>query len=126
MNFITDNWQAITGLLGSVIAFFGGRKLKQTEHKNKEANALQSMQETYDKWTADTNKQIDVLMSELTDVKKENIAQREDLRLLHKDNRSLHNQLTALSKENNELRSQLAELKRHNESLIKRLKKYEK
>jgi len=126
MGFITENWQAITGIVGSVIAFLGGRKLKQSEQKSKESNALQSMQKTYDKWTDDTNKQIDILRSELQDVKKENIAQREDLRALHKDNRSLHHQLTALTNENNELKKQLNELKQHNESLRKRLKKYEK
>ena len=117
MNFITDNWQAITGVLGSVIAFFGGRKMKHTQHKNSEATALQNMQKTYDKWTADTNKRIQNLQDELTTIKNENIEQRKEMRSLQRDNRSLHNQITALTVENNELKKIVSELKIENEKL---------
>ena len=40
VNLISENWQALLGVLGSVIAFFGGRKLKKQKRQKVQAMHL--------------------------------------------------------------------------------------
>ena len=53
MNLLQENWQAIVGVLGSIIAFFGGKKIKKAEETKSTSDALTSMQSTYDTWVND-------------------------------------------------------------------------
>ena len=61
VNLISENWQALLGVLGSVIAFFGGRKLKKAEETKSTSDALTSMQATYDTWVNDLKLRYDEL-----------------------------------------------------------------
>ncbi len=130
MNFLTDNWQALAALFGTIGAYFTGKTLKKIDIKDKEASALQNMQVAYEKFTEQTNKQIDRftgemdrLTSEIDAVKKENVEQRTDLRALQLDNSKLHLEVSKLMIENNSLRKMVEELKSENQQLkAKRLR----
>ena len=90
---LQDNWQAILGVVGSIIAFFGGRKLKKAEETKNTSDALTSMQATYDTWVNDLKLRYDEL--------KEDIKQYRDEQLV------LRNEITQLRQENNDLRKEL-------------------
>lgn len=131
MNFITENWQIISSLLGigttgGIIGFFSGKKKRESDLKQSESNALKTMQSAYDTFTADTNERYNYLREELKEVKKENINQRQDLRALQKDNSSLHLEIAKLTRENHELKQMVVELKSENTILLNELKKYRK
>ncbi|HET8839128.1 MAG TPA: hypothetical protein VFM82_09085 [Flavobacteriaceae bacterium] len=117
MNFILQNWQVIIGIIGSAIAFIAGLKTRKVDVRKKEIDALQNMQLAYDKFTEQTNSQIDRLMTEIDLMKKENIEQRKDVRLLQQDNRRLHLEVSKLTEENNTLRKSVEELRKENADL---------
>ena len=121
MNFLTQNWEAIAAVLGTlitgVVSFFGGRKSKKITEQDHQASALQNMQSAYDKFTEQTNKQIDRLIQELDSVKLENRDQRLALTALQKDNSKLHIEISKLMTKNNELNLALMKLQRENDTL---------
>lgn len=90
---LQENWQALLGVLGSIIAYFGGRKLKKAEETKNTSDALTSMQATYDTWVNDLKLRYDEL--------KEDIKQYRDEQLI------LRNEITQLRQENNDLRKEL-------------------
>jgi len=130
MSFISDNLSVIitglTGTIGSIVAFFGGKKVKKSKEKETESNALQQMQKAYDTFTADSNEKYNALKAELNEIKQENREQRRDLRTLQKDNSKLHLEVAQLTRENHELKQMVAELRGENQSLQNELKKYRK
>ena len=121
MNFLSQNWEAIAAVLGTlitgVVSFLGGRKSKKIIEQDQQASALQNMQSAYDKFTEQTNKQIDRLIQELDSVKLENRDQRLALTALQKDNSKLHIEISKLMTKNNELNLALMKLQRENDSL---------
>jgi len=123
MNFLIDNWQTIAATLGTIITgfvgFLSGRKSKKISEQDQQASALQNMQLAYDKFTEQTNKQIDRVISELDDVKGENKEQRKAVMALQKDNSKLHLEVSKLMTENKKLKQMIAELKYENEVLRK-------
>ena len=123
MNFLSQNWEAIAAVLGTlitgVVSFFGGRKSKKISEQDQQASALQNMQTAYDKFTEQTNKQIDRLIGELDAVKQENRDQRLALTALQKDNSKLHIEISKLMSKNNDLSMKLMSLQRENDNLKK-------
>mgnify|MGYP003650091562 CR=1 FL=1 len=121
MNFLSQNWEAIAAVLGTlitgVVSFLGGRKSKKIIEQDQQASALQNMQSAYDKFTEQTNKQIDRLIQEFDSVKLENRDQRLALTALQKDNSKLHIEISKLMTKNNELNLALMKLQRENDSL---------
>lgn len=103
MSFISENWQLLTGLVGSVVTFFTGFKLHKINEKKEGATALESIQRVYDTFSTQTNKKFEELYKEIADLKGENLEQRRSLRELQKDNRALHIQVSKLMQKNNEL-----------------------
>ena len=121
MHFLSQNWEAIAAVLGTlitgVVSFFGGRKSKKISEQDQAASALQNMQAAYDTWTGQSNKQIDRLISEIDAMKQENRDQRIALTALQKDNSKLHIEISKLMTKNNELNMMVMKLQRENEKL---------
>ena len=130
MGIIQDNigtiLTGVSGAIGSIIAFFSGRRQKKAKDKEAEASAIQSIQATYDVFSADMKEKYDELKSELSELKSENKDQRSDLRALQKDNSKLHLEVAQLTRENHELKQMVAELRLENATLQEELKKYRK
>ena len=93
INVINENWQALLGVFGSIIAFFGGRKLKKAEETKSTSDALTSMQATYDTWVNDFKSRYDEL--------------KEDLKQYRDEQLTLRNEIVQLRQENNDLRREL-------------------
>lgn len=130
MGFIQDNIGVIltglTGAVGSIAGFFSGRRQKKAKDKEAEATAIQSIQASYDIFSADMKEKYQELKLELSDLKAENKDQRSDLRALQKDNSKLHLEVAQLTRENHELKQMVAELRLENATLQEELKKYRK
>lgn len=130
MSFFEDNLGVIvtgaTGVGTSIMAFFTGRKQKQSKDKQAEATAVQSIQASYDIFTSDMKEKYQELKTELREIKDENKTQRQDLRYLQKDNSKLHLEVAQLTRENHELKQMVSELKLENSTLQNELKKYRK
>lgn len=130
MSFIQENIGVIvtgvTGAATSIGAFFTGRKQKQAQDKQAEATAIQSIQASYDLFSADMKEKYQELKIELREIKEENKTQRSDLRNLQKDNSKLHLEVAQLTRENHELKQMVSELKLENSTLQNELKKYRK
>ncbi len=62
MTFIKENWELITGLFGSIIAFFGGRKSKKQNEKTKELENIEKVREIEKKLLADMEDQVNKLI----------------------------------------------------------------
>ena len=130
MGIIQDNigtiLTGVSGAIGSIIAFFSGRRQKKAKDKKAEASAIQSIQATYDVFSADMKEKYTELKSELKEIKDENKTQRATLRDLQKDNSKLHVEISELTRENHELKQMVAELRLENATLQEELKKYRK
>ena len=120
MNFILENWNMILAFLGPVAGFFAGFKSRKIDTRKKAIDALQNMQVAYDKFTEQTNKQVDRLMKEIDHLKMQNYSQGETMRLLQQDNGKMHIQVARLMEENNELRKMIEDLKNENKLLKKK------
>ena len=90
----------VIGVAGIAVGFFKGRKKRIAGVKTEEGDALKGIQESYDILVAHVNTKIKDISVELSEVKSENIKQREELRKLQSDNRKMHNKISELIKEN--------------------------
>lgn len=112
-----EYWQIITGgatLIGGAIGWIFSSKVRKSDAKEKESNALSSMQKAYDTWTSHTNQQISILQNELAETRKELLELKGDIKLLNKDNRELHREINGLRKENGVLKDRIFELEKDN------------
>lgn len=53
MNFIVENWQLITGAVGAIVAYFGGKKVAKSKEQQEQGTALDLMQNSYKKFVED-------------------------------------------------------------------------
>jgi cell shape-determining protein MreC len=95
MNLITENWQAILGVFGSIIAFFGGKKIKKAEETKITSDALTSMQATYDTWVNDLKLRYDELKEDLKQYREEQLTLRQEILQLRNENIDLRKELKA-------------------------------
>ena len=95
MNLLQENWQAIVGVLGSIIAFFGGKKIKKAEETKSTSDALTSMQSTYDTWVNDLKLRYDELKEDLKQYREEQLALRQEILHLRNENTELRKELKA-------------------------------
>jgi cell shape-determining protein MreC len=95
MNLITENWQAILGVFGSIIAFFGGKKIKKAEETKSTSDALTSMQATYDTWVNDLKLRYDELKEDLKQYREEQLTLRQEILQLRNENIDLRKELKA-------------------------------
>jgi hypothetical protein len=82
-----ENWQILAGIVGSIIAFFGGQKMKSIEEKKANSDAVLSMQTVYDNFVkdiesryADMRDQMQEVRTEVIQLRKENSELRKELR----------------------------------------------
>lgn len=106
--------QVLSGALLGVIGYFGASKIRKSDAKEKESNALQSMQKVYDTFTAHTDKQITMLTTELSQTRRDVEDLRSEMKTLNKDNRELHREISNLHKTNNTLKDRIFELEKDN------------
>jgi peptidoglycan hydrolase CwlO-like protein len=111
---IANILQVLSGALLGVIGYFGASKIRKSDAKEKESNALQSMQKVYDTFTDHTDKQIRLLTTELTQTRRDVEDLRDEVKTLNKDNRDLHREITSLHKTNNNLKDRIFELEKDN------------
>ncbi|MDB0602183.1 hypothetical protein PL373_13695 [Tenacibaculum maritimum] len=45
LTFLKENWELITGVIGSIVAFFGGRKSKKQNEKTTELENIEKVRE---------------------------------------------------------------------------------
>jgi cell shape-determining protein MreC len=93
VNLIQENWQALLGVLGSVFAFFGGRKMKKSEEKKTESDALSTMQTTYDTFVADFRERYNEIKEELKNYREEQLQLRQEIIQLRQENNDLRKEL---------------------------------
>ena len=67
---IIDNSGIIGGIITTIIAFFGGRKMKNIDEKKANSDALEGIQRVYEKLVEQTERKFDLMEKEMTDVKK--------------------------------------------------------
>jgi predicted nucleic acid-binding Zn-ribbon protein len=82
-----ENWQLLAGIGGSIVAFFGGQKMKTIQEKKANSDAVLSMQTVYDNFVkdiesryADMRDQMQEVRSEVILLRKENGELRKELR----------------------------------------------
>lgn len=66
---LIDNLGVFGTILTGIIAFFGGKKMRQIEERKANGDALESIQRVYDKFAEQTEKKFDKMDSELGKVK---------------------------------------------------------
>lgn len=93
MNLLQENWQAILGVFGSIIAFFGGKKIKKAEETKSTSDALTSMQSTYDTWVNDLKLRYDELKEDLKQYREEQLTLRNEILQLRNENVDLRKEL---------------------------------
>lgn len=93
MNFLQDNWQILTGLIGSIVAFFGGRKIRKADETKNTSDALTSMQTTYDTWVNDFKERYEELKHELKIYREEQLQLRNEILQLRNENDELRKEL---------------------------------
>lgn len=110
VNLIQENWQALLGVFGSVIAFFGGRKMKKAEETKSTSDALTSMQATYDTWVNDFRDRYNEI--------------KDELKVYRDEQMQLRQEITQLRQENNELRKELKDWEQKYTKLKKEFETY--
>ena len=64
-NWLTQNWEILTGLTGAIVTFFAGRKSNALLEKKQEIDTVDSMRTMYNNFIADYNVQYDNLTKRL-------------------------------------------------------------
>ena len=73
LNFLSEHLVTILAYVSLPIAYlFGGKQTKAIELKKNDSDALKSMQEVYDSFLVHFQKQMDVLLKEIADLKQHN------------------------------------------------------
>jgi hypothetical protein len=62
INFLKENWEVIGGLVGTIIAYFGGKRMGKM-------NEVEVMQNIYLQFTLDTNGKFEEMRKEMTELK---------------------------------------------------------
>lgn len=93
MNFFYENWQAITGIIGAIIAYFSGKKIRKADETKNTSDALTSMQATYDTWVNDFKARYDELKDELKIYREEQLQLRQEIIQLRGENDELRKEL---------------------------------
>lgn len=62
MDFIKENWEIIMGAIGSIVAFFGGRKSKKQNEKTTELENIEKVREIEKKLLEDMDNRITELI----------------------------------------------------------------
>jgi predicted RNase H-like nuclease (RuvC/YqgF family) len=106
--------QVLSGALLGVLGYFGASKIRKSDAKEKESNALQSIQKVYDTFTAHTATQIEQFKTELKHTRRELADIKDEVKVLNKDNRGLHVEISNLHKTNNILKDRIFELEKDN------------
>lgn len=114
MNLITENWQAILGVFGSIIAFFGGKKIKKAEETKSTSDALTSMQSTYDTWVNDLKLRYDELKDDLKQYREEQLTLRNEILQLRNENVELRKELKVWESKYIKLKKEFDILKNEN------------
>lgn len=85
-NLIEEYWGLITTAIGSIVAWFAGKKIRVAEGKKAETDALKQMQETYDLFVHDLTerynelrKEMDAMRKEINDLRITNIQLKKEL-----------------------------------------------
>jgi cell shape-determining protein MreC len=90
---LMENWQILVGIGSSIIAFFGGQKMKTIEEKKASSDAVLSMQTVYENFVKD-------IEDRYREMREENNEMRNEMKHLKEE-------VTQLRKENGELRKEL-------------------
>lgn len=129
IKFITENWQVLAGMIGAIVAWFGGRELKRTEYRTKEAGALAELQKVYDKYIEhdrermdEAFKRISHLETELVQLRSENLAHRKENIELQEQIRNWENRYNSLDKKYTSLKNSHRKLKEEFEKYKKTAK----
>jgi len=103
---IIEHWDKIALGCGAVLAFFGGRKSKESKEKTEEAGALTSMQNAYNEFVID---QIDFVMEQRRQNAETNLEfykVKEELRAVKDDSQKLKEEVKSWRSKYNALRKQ--------------------
>jgi mevalonate kinase len=114
VNFLTDNWQILAGLFGSVIAFFSGKKIKKAEENKSTSEALASMQQTYDTFVGDLRERYNELKEEMRFIKEQQLQDRLEIKELQNRNRELSRELKVWEEKYMKLKKEFETYKREN------------
>jgi predicted nuclease with TOPRIM domain len=98
-----ENWQILAGIGGSIIAFFGGQKMKSIEEKKANSDAVLSMQTVYENFVKDIESRYADMRDQMQEVRTEVI-------LLRKENSELRKELRVWERKYNSLKSEFDKL----------------
>jgi regulator of replication initiation timing len=93
---LINHWEAMTGVVGIVVAYFSGRRIKRIEEKKASSDAVSSMQLVYDNFVkdieqryVDMKQEMQSLKDEVQQLRIENDKLRKELRTWEKKYYSL-------------------------------------
>lgn len=66
---LIDNSGVLGSILAGIIAFFGGRKMKEIDERKANSDALEGIQRVYEKFVIQTENKFDLMDKEMMDVK---------------------------------------------------------
>lgn len=92
MEWVQENFISILSSLfggGSLIAFITERNKRKIEEKQASAEALETMQKAYDKFTEDSLKRYDSVILEVRELKEELTKEKVKFQLLQEENQTL-------------------------------------
>ena len=111
---LKENWEILTGLIASIVAYFGGKKIKKAEENKANSDALTSMQSTYDTFVQDLKQRYDELKEEQRHFRSELIFYKEQIVELQKSNSELLKELKIWELKYIKLKSEFDNYKKNN------------
>lgn len=99
-----ENWQILAGIGASIVAFFGGQKMKSIEEKKANSDAVLSMQTVYDNFVKDIESRYADMRDQMQEVRTEVI-------LLRKENSELRKELRNWERKYYDLKSEFDKIK---------------
>jgi predicted nuclease with TOPRIM domain len=99
-----ENWQLFAGIGGSIVAFFGGQKMKTIQEKKANSDAVLSMQTVYDNFVKDIESRYADMRDQMQEVRNEVI-------LLRKENSELRKELRTWERKYYDLKSEFDKIK---------------